>query len=166
MAGGSGPGGGDTVDEVPIYAPGRTDVTDLAMGYDGILYVAVGGSLVMIDRRGRWPNFTLNVADFSFWRLTALPEGGVLALDRNAPQLGKVTGQPLQTGPAYLPNPSVLRPCDPNPNPPRIVARIALPSSETFVALGPMDMTQQQPQFALLSWGANDAPIKSRVCDL
>ena len=91
MAGGSGADGTATLDEVPIYAPGSPDVTDLAMGYDGILYVAVGGSLVMIDRRGRWPNFTLTAPDFSFWRLTALPEGGVLALDRNAPQLGKLS---------------------------------------------------------------------------
>ena len=137
MAGGSGPDDTATLDEVPIYAPGTPDVTDLAMGYDGILYVAVGGSLVMIDRRGRWPNFTLSVPDFNFWRLTALPEGGVLALDRNAPQLGKVAGQPLQTGPVDIPNPGILRSCNPNPNPPQIVSRIALPSSETFVALGP-----------------------------
>jgi len=157
MAGGSGPDGTAAPDEVSIYAPGRHDVTDLAMGYDGILYIAVGGSLVMIDRRGRWPNYTLSVPGFNFWRLTALPEGGVLALDRNAPQLGKVTGQPLQTGPADTPNPGILRSCDPNPNPPRIVARIELTSSETFVALGPMDITQQPPQYALLSWATNDA---------
>ncbi len=54
LAGGSGPG------EVSIYtAPAGQTVTDLAMGYDGILYIAVGGTLVMVDRRGRWPNFTL-----------------------------------------------------------------------------------------------------------
>lgn len=157
MAGGSGPGGTGAIDEVPIYAPGRTDISDLAMGYDGILYVAVGGSLVMIDRRERWPNFTLAVSDFSFWRLAALPEGGVLALDRNKPQLGKVSGQPLETGPADTPNPGILRPCNSNPNPPQIVARLALPSAENFVALAPLDMSQQPPQFALLSWGADDA---------
>jgi phage tail-like protein len=153
MAGGS----GAAPDEVPIYAPGSSDVTDLAMGYDGILYVAVGGSLVMIDRRNRWLNYIFAVSDFNFWRLAALPEGGVLALDRNTPQLGKVSGQPLQTGPTDVPNPGVLRSCDPNPNPPRIIARIALSSAETFVALGPMDMIQQPPQYALLSWGTNDA---------
>ncbi len=157
MAGGSGADCTAKLDEVPIYAPGSPDVTDLAMGYDGILYVAVSGSLVMIDRRGRWPNFTLTASDFSFWRLTALPEGGVLALDRNAPQLGKLSGQPLQTGPVDTPNPGILRSCDPNPNPPQIVSRIALPSAETFVALGPMDMTQQPPQYALLSWVTNTA---------
>lgn len=154
MAGGSGTG---ALDEVPIFAPGNPEVTDLAMGYDGILYVAVGGSLVMVDRRGRWPNHTLTPADFNFWRLTALPEGGVLALDRSTPQLGKVSGQPLQTGPVDIPNPGILRSCDPNPNPPRIVCRFALPASETFVALGPMDMSQQPPHYALLSWATNTA---------
>jgi len=157
MAGGSGPSDAPAPDEVPIYAPGNPNVTDLAMGYDGILYVAVGGSLVMIDRRGRWPNFTLTATDFNFWRITALPEGGVLALDKNKPQLGTVSGQPLQTGPIDTPDPGILRPCNPNPNPPRIVSRIALPSAETFIALGPMDMTQQPPQYALISWATNTA---------
>ena len=157
MAGGSGPSDAPSPNEVPIYAPGQPGVTDLVMGYDGILYVAVSGSLVMIDRRNRWPNYMLTVADFSFWRLAALPEGGVLALDRNAPQLGKVSGQPLQTGPADIPNPGVLRSCQANPNPPQIVARYSLPSSEAYVAITPMDTTAQPPQFVLLSWAQNNA---------
>ncbi len=157
MAGGSGTSDAPTPNEIPIYAPGQPDVTDLAMGYDGVLYVAVGGSLVMIDQRGRWPNCTLTVADFNFWRLAALPEGGVLALDRGKPQLGKVSGLPLQTGPVDTPDPGILRPCQANPDPPRIVARFALPASETYIALAPMDMTAQPAQFVLLSWGANNA---------
>jgi phage tail-like protein len=157
MAGGSGPSDGAQPNEVPIYAPGQPDVTDLAMGYDGVLYIAVAGSLVMLDRRGRWPNYTLTVADFNFWRLAALPEGGVLALDRTTPQLGKVAGQPLETGPADTPNPGILRSCQANPDPPHIAARFALPAGETFVALAPMDMTQQPPQFVVLSWASNSA---------
>jgi len=157
MAGGSGPSDAQPPNEVPIYAPGQPDVTDLAMGYDGILYVAAGGSLVMIDRRDRWPNFTLSVSDFTFWRLAALPEGGVLALDRSRAQLGKVSGQPLQTGPVDIPDPSVLRPCQANANPPQIVSRFALPTAETFVALASMDPTQQLAQFALMSWSTNSA---------
>ncbi len=98
VAGGSGAG------EVPIYAPPPTEtVNDLVMGYDGILYVAVAGSLVLVDRRGRWPDCTLSDPDFTFWRLLALPQGGVLALDRRKPQLGKVVGQPLPVGPQDAP---------------------------------------------------------------
>jgi phage tail-like protein len=144
MAGGSGPG------EEAIYTPpvGQS-VTDLAMGFDGILYVAVAGTLVMVDRRGRWPDFTLAPAGFQFWRLTALPQGGVLALDRTTPQLGTVSGAPLQVGPADVPNSGILRSCQQNPDPPQITATYPLPSSEVFVGLTAMDQ-----QFVLLSWAA------------
>ena len=149
MAGGGGPG------EVSIFTPpGGQTVTDLAMGYDGILYIAVGGNLALVDRQDRWPNFTLTSPKFNFWRLAALPEGGVLALDRTAaaPQLGKVIGAPLQTGPVDVPNPGILRSCQPNPDPPSLVATYPLPPSETFVAFTLMD---KRP--ALLSWAANSA---------
>ncbi len=154
---GSGPSDTPPPNEVPIYAPPQHSVTDLVMGYDGILYIAVAGTLVMADRRGRWPDYTLAVPDFNFWRLAALPEGGILALDRYQPQLGKVSGQPLQTGPVDIPNPGILRSCQANPNPPQIVSRFALPPAETFVALAPMDMTQQPAQYVLLSWSSNTA---------
>jgi len=156
VAGGAGAGDSTTLDEVPIYAPPQPDVTDLALGYDGILYVAVGGALVMVDRRDRWPNFTLTVPDFNFWRLAALPGGGVLALDRDKPQLAKVSGQPLPVGPIDTPNPGVLRPCEVNPNPPQLVARFDLPP-ERFVAIAPMDPTADPQQFVLLSWFSNTA---------
>ena len=157
MAGGSGPSDAPPPNEVPIFAPGQPEITDLAMGYDGVLYIAAGGSLIMVDQRHRWPNYTLTVADFSFWRLAALPEGGVLALDRSKPQLGKVAGMPLQAGPVDTPDPGVLQPCQANPNPPRMVSRFALPVAETFVAIAPMDMTAQPAQFVVMSWLANSA---------
>ena len=167
MAGGSGPSDGPQPDEVPIFTPSHPDVSDVAMGYDGVLYIAVAGSLMMVDRRGRWPDFTLTVADFNFWRLVTLPEGGVLALDRIKPQVGKVVGLPLQTGPVDIPNPGILRPCQANPNPPQMVSRFALPAGEAFVAIAPMDRSQQPAQFVLLSWGSNDASNQNaflRIC--
>ena len=147
VAGGSGAG------EVPIYAPPPTEtVNDLVMGYDGILYVAVAGSLVLVDRRGRWPDCTLSDPDFTFWRLLALPQGGVLALDRRKPQLGKVVGQPLPVGPQDAPDVGILRSCNPA-NLPRVSVRYPLPGSDVFVAFTAMD----QDKFALLSWGAATA---------
>jgi len=148
VAGGSGSG------EVVIYTPpaGQT-VTDLAMGYDGVLYVAVAGALVLVDRRNRWPNFTLAVGDFAFWRLTALPNGGVLALDRTTPQLGTVAGMPLQVEPSDAPNPGVFRPWVANPHPPQIVAQYRLSTTETFIAF-----TAMSPgQFCLISWASASA---------
>ena len=147
MAGGSGPG------EVSIYTPPAGQaVTDLALGPDGVLYIAVGGNLVLCDRRGRWPDFTFTVPGFNFWRLAILAEGGVLALDRTKPQLGKVTGAPLQTGPVDTPDPGIMRPCSVNPHPPRMEAMFALPAGETFVAIA-----SAGKRFALLSWAQNSA---------
>ncbi len=159
MTGGSGPG------EVSIFAaPSGQSVTDLAMGYDGILYIALNGSLVLVDRRGRWPNFTLTAPGFNFWRLAALPQGGVLALDRTPalPQLGTVTGAPLQVGPVDTPDPGILSSCQQNPDPPKLSATYPLPASEVFVGLIAMQTDQQASsktgqQFALLSWGAATA---------
>ncbi len=155
VAGGSGPSD-DTAPEVPIYAPGSASVTDLVLGYDGVLYIAVDGALILIDRRNRWPNTTLSDPGFNFWRLAALPEGGVLALDRDTPQLATVAGLPFQTGPIDAPAPGILTSCTPNANPPRIVSRIALPASERFVALSVLNQ-DAGTQCVLLSWAANSA---------
>jgi phage tail-like protein len=155
-AGGAAPSDAPPLDEVPILVPPQPTVTDIAMGYDGVFYVAVGGALLLSDRRNRWPDFTLTVPDFNFWRLAARPEGGVLALDRKANQLAIVAGQPLQTGPVDIPDPGILRSCQPNPDPPRIVSRIALPAGERFVALAPLDPSQQPAQYVLLSWAQDD----------
>jgi len=155
VAGGSGQG------EIPIFAPPPLkDVTDVAMGYDGVLYVAVDGTLILVDQRKRWPDFTLSDADFKppegkfkFWRLAAHPGGGVVALDRENHQLGRVLGLPLQTGPVETPNPGILTSCDPNAMPPRIVSRVPLPSMEAYIGLCRGDANQ----FVVLSWNANAA---------
>jgi phage tail-like protein len=148
VAGGSGSG------EVPIYTPPPgAQITDLVLGYDGVLYVAVNGALVLIDRRNRWPNFTLSVANFNFWRLAAHPDDGVLALDRDKPQLAKVAGSPLRTGPTEQTSPGILRSCEQNPAPPQIVSRWPLPDAEFFVALA----ATEKAQFALLSWRDNNS---------
>jgi phage tail-like protein len=153
VAGGSAPG------EVPIFAPPPLQpVTDLALGYDGILYVAVAGSLIFIDRRNRWPNFTLTDSNFNFWRLLPLPAGGILALDRANARLGVVTGQPPQDLPLAQPDPKLLRSCRQNPDPPRILAQVALPASEAWIALS---ATSNPGQFALLSWSTADAANQS-----
>jgi phage tail-like protein len=141
--------GGAVSGEVTIYTPPAGQaVTDLSMGTDGVLYLAVGGTLVLVDRRNRWPNATLALPDFTFWRLAALPEGGVMALDRTTPQLGKVEGLPLQLEPSDTPNPGILRSCQSNANPPQVTLRVPLPSTEAFVAFGAM----AAGSFCLLSW--------------
>ena len=110
---------------------------------------------MLVDRRGRWDPYTLTDPNFKFWRLIALPEGGVLALDRSAPQLGKVAGLPMPKGPQDVPNVGIFRSCDPS-TAPRIVARYSLQSkdptqtTDAFVAFTAMD----SGNVALLSWKA------------
>jgi phage tail-like protein len=152
--------GGVTDGELAIYTPPSGNVvTDLAMGFDGVLYIAVSDKLLLVDRRKRWPDFTLTVPDFHFWRLVALPQGGVLALDRTkaAPQLAKVAGLPPQVEPSDPPNPGILRSCQANSDGPAIVARYTLPASETWIAMTAM----AGDQFALVSWAADAASNKN-----
>jgi phage tail-like protein len=152
--------GGTTAGEIVIYTPpAGQSVSDLVMGYDGVMYVAVAGTLVLVDRRNRWPNFTLTVPGFTFWRLTALPQGGVLALDRTTPQLGTVTGLPLQVEPSDTPGLGVLRSCEANPNPSHMTARYPLPATEAFVAIAAMS----SDRFCLISWAAAAATNKTAL---
>lgn len=147
VAGGSGPG------EVPIYSPPPLEsVSDLALGYDGVLYVAIAGQLVLIDRLNRWPDFTFQDPNVTFWRLAAHPQGGVIVLDNLKPQLVRIQGLPLGDLPPRPANSGVLRPCAENENPPRITESALLPSGEYFVAIA----EDGNGNFGLLSWGKND----------
>lgn len=150
MAGGAGPG------EIPLYTPPSHDaITDMALGYDGVLYLAVDGQLLLIDRRDRWANFTFpkSGTDFKAWRLAAHPQGGVIVLDRDNRRLLRIQGLPLPDLPALPYAPNVMRPCEENPDPPRVSATLALPAAEFFVALA----EDGAGTFALLSWNRNAA---------
>ncbi len=85
---------------IPIFefADGEAP-TDLTLGYDDVLYIAVAGRVVMLDRRGRWNHVTLRAPDFSAWRIAPDPDGGVWALDRTRRKLGRVQGMPLPERP-------------------------------------------------------------------
>lgn len=93
---------------------------DLALGFDGILYVAINGAVVMHDLRGRWRDVTLTSDGFNPWRLAADPAGGVWVLDRTTQRLAHVHGTPLQERPFAPYTACTTRPCDENPSPPHI----------------------------------------------
>jgi phage tail-like protein len=93
---------------------------DFALGYDGILYVALNGSVVMHDLRGRWEDVSLSAEGFNAWRLATDHAGGVWVLDRATQRLAHVHGVPLQERPFAPYTPCTVRPCEENPNPPRL----------------------------------------------
>jgi len=154
MASGAVPGA------VPIFVPpGPGVATDLAIGYDGVLYMAIDGRVVMQDRRDRWDPVTLEAAGFKAWRLAAAPEGGVWVLDRENRKLARVHGLPLPTRPFGDYSPETLRPCQENPDPPRltIATGAVLPANEDPVAIA----CNPEGTVAVLAW--RDAVINARI---
>jgi phage tail-like protein len=137
---------------VPLFTPAPGDsVTDLALGYDQVLYIATGGHVVLLDPRGRFSPFTVpDTPNFQAWRLAADPKGGVWALDRTNLKIGRVRGLPLIARPHPEYAPGTFRPLQENISPPRLDIEAALnwPQSETPVAIaaGP------EGQLALLTW--------------
>ena len=122
------------VDEVGIYLPPAAyQPTDLTMGHNGILYIALydsgenAGQVVMVDRRDHWKPFSVPLPiGFVPWRLAAHPDGGVWALNRRDAadlagprQLVRIQGEPLPTQALQAYSADTFRPCEENPNPPR-----------------------------------------------
>lgn len=142
---------------ISIYRPpDKQTVTDFALGYDGIFYIAVGGNLVLQDKRNRWADTTLTFESFKAYRLAPDPAGGVWILDQGGTQLGRVQGAPLPDAPRPDVAPGVMRPVQENPDPPRLSLIIDLPAKEKFVALA----TSPGGKVCLLSWATKSAQLR------
>jgi phage tail-like protein len=139
---------------VGMPAPGATP-TDLALGFDDVLYVAVAGAVRLHDLRGRWEDVEVKAAGFQPWRLAADPSGGVWVLDRATKALARLTGLPPAVRPAGNPPPEAFGACPPDPDAPRVVVTTPTPAGEIPVALacGP-----DAPP-ALLTWTDADARL-------
>lgn len=123
--------------------------TDLAMGYDGVLYGAIAGQVLLHDCRGRWEDLRLSIPDFTPWRLAADPNGGVWVLDRDARQLGRVQGLPFPDRAFRDYAAGTARPCQENPTPPQLTRLPAIfPSAERPVAIA----CSPSGRLALLTW--------------
>jgi phage tail-like protein len=148
---------------ISIFAAtaGQT-VTDLALGYDGVLYVALEGTVVLVDRRERWAPVVLAQDGFTAWRLAADPAGGVWVLDRVHRALAHVRGLPARVTPAGSYAPSVVRPCNENPDPPHLVVHDATwPASEQAVAFA----CSVEGRLLLLTWPGGSADACGRLLD-
>ncbi len=132
-------------DDTPALSP-----TDIAMGYDGVLYIAVGDEIIMHDRRERWDDVGISLPGFSPWRIAADPRGGIWVLDRDSLQLARLQGQPLPKRLLPIREDEEPRPCEENPSPPRLLAVAGVEWSETEspVAIA----VNTHGRVALLSW--------------
>lgn len=155
-------GTGVAPDPIPLFKPAGTDaVTDITLGYDGMLYLAVAGTITVIDLRGRLGPVPAAFPDpppqFTAWRLAANSSGGAWALDPTNNKLARVSGLPLfvQPHPPYGPN--TVRPCQENADPPRLLIEHAAiwPANERAVAIA----ASPQGLLALLTWtGSTSTP--------
>lgn len=107
---------------VLIYEPPVGEsLTSMVVGYDDVLYLAVGGRLVLRDLRGRWNPASIEPVGLKPWRLAANPAGGVWILDRENRQLALLRGLPLPNRPYGPYAADTFRPCSENPNPPELL---------------------------------------------
>jgi phage tail-like protein len=120
---------------VPI--PTGQAPSDVTMGYDDVLYVALGNRILLHDTRQRWGLTALESVEGTAWRLAADPSGGVWVLDRVRRKIGRVTGLPLPDRPDAPYDPDVARPCSENPHPPHLLeaSQITFTADEQPVAL-------------------------------
>ena len=76
---------------------------------------------------------SVSAAGFVPWRIAADPDGGVWVLDRQNGKLGRVQGMPLPDAPVREYSPDTFRPCEENPDPPRLtVLGPAIWNAETW----------------------------------
>ena len=68
--------------------------SDLAVGPDGVLYVALGDRVLLHDLRGRWADEAVRLAGFAPWRIAA-DAGGLWVLERTR-AAGAAHGLPLR----------------------------------------------------------------------
>ncbi|MBU4295136.1 MAG: phage tail protein [Desulfobulbaceae bacterium] len=131
--------------------------TDMAMGHDGVLYMAINGQVLLHDRRDRWDDTTVSAPEFNPWRLAAIPDGGMWVLDRVHGKLGRIQGLPYPRRPFTPYDSGVFRPCQENPNPPRleVLENIGWPQDETPVALA----CSLEGKLAVLSWGPENSAL-------
>ena len=138
---------------VPILLPPVDSwPSDLAIGHDGVLYLAMAieGSVTMLDLRGNWKVVSLREPGFSAWRLAADPQGGAWILDRVHNTIGRVTGLPLPARPYGSYSTKTFRPCPENSNPPRLqlFKNAIIPGDESVIAIA----CSPAGRTAVLSW--------------
>lgn len=132
-------------------------VTDLAPGSEGVLYLAVSQRVVALHLRGRWSPHVYPAGGIAAHRVAADPRGGAYVLSgppsfdlAAAPAvLGRVEGHPLPTLLAIPSGDDLFRPRVENPAPPstRVLETLSWPG-EVPVAI----TCDPEGRLAVLSW--------------
>ncbi|MHC4222224.1 MAG: hypothetical protein ACYST9_07355, partial [Planctomycetota bacterium] len=157
---------GDYSGETIIFDPEDTSVTisDIVMGYDDVLYIVIDGRIIMHDRRERWLEQNIevpSVSDFTPWRMSADPKGGVWVLDRDNKKIARLSGMPLHKLAHRSTIPVHPRHCEENTRPPRlfVLDKPLWPGNEHPVAIA----CNQEGEVAILCWVDDEDACLRRI---
>ena len=154
---------GGAVDGVDVAIPDFVlpeTPTDLCVGTEGVLHVALPSGVYLHDLRGRWTDRLVTAPGFTPWRLAVQPGGGVFVLDRDNRQIARTDGAPFPHRPgladdgsaAFNYNPDVFRPKPENPDQVRLEVFATLPGTNTLVAIA----ASPSGRLAALEWRGPD----------
>ena len=161
---------GDFSGETILFDPedDSVEISDIVMGYDDVLYIAIDGRIIMHDRRERWLEQNIEVptpGDFVPWRMSADPQGGVWVLDRENKKIARLSGMPLHKLSHRSTTPSHPRHCQENTNPPRlfVLNKVLWPDNERPVAIA----CNLSGEVAILCWvDGEDACLRLLTSEL
>lgn len=128
--------------------------TDLCVGGDGVLYVALPGRVLMHDLRRRWSAVDVTEPGFAPWRLAAHPEGGVWVLERGSGRLARLKGYPL---PSQTPSTDAYAPGVFRPDPENCRAPAMIVANEGWSGVAEPIALACHPAGGLLLMGWNTA---------
>lgn len=152
--------------EPVIALPLDSAPSDLAVGHDGILYVALASGILMHDLRQRWDDVLVTAPGFTPWRITSHHAGGIWAMERVSGRLARLTGRPL---PHEIPQtddyaPGVFRPAPENCHPPGLdlMPDLLWAANERPLALA----EHSEGGLVLLSWRSDgEARVRRYLVD-
>lgn len=142
--------------DVELVPAGAEQITDAIIS-DDVLYLAIGGRVMLRDLRGRWDPATVDVPGGRAWRLATSTNGVHVAVvddSGDVVRLGEVVGRPSRRTP-HRHAPSVFRPRPEDSDPPRYIDHGASPASDVAAIA-----TSPSGRLALLAWEtAGDAQL-------
>lgn len=141
------------VTEIYKLEDDNSEISDIVMAYDGVLYMVIDGRVVMHDRRERWSEQNVavpEVAGFKAWRQAADKQGGVWVLDQENKKVARLRGMPLHRLAAGVNEHKTPRACQDNTNPPHltVLEQVHWPENEKPVAIA----CNENSDVAILSW--------------
>ncbi len=147
-----------SITEIVKLEDASSEVSDIVMGYDGVLYIVIDGRVFMHDRRERWSQQNVvvpEVSGFKAWRMAADSQGGVWVLDRENKKIARLSGMPLHrlakpVAESHVAESMVPHACQENTNPPHltVLEQVNWPENEKPVAIA----CNESSGVAILSW--------------